>query len=118
MRISDWSSDVCSSDLAVISARFSFDKTKSASVNGGRPPIMISLGQGRARRKLLMLATRACRNTGGSPRFSNEFLAQPPTFGKACSVACDRIDGRTTIREDEAIGRASGRERECKNGKI
>src|SRR3546814_2482 len=101
MRISDWSSDVCSSDLAVISARFSFDKTKSASVNGGRPPIMISLGQGRARRKLLMLATRACRNTGGSPRFSNEFLAQPPTFGKACSVACDRIDGRTKIREDE-----------------
>src|SRR3546814_12106618 len=94
MRISDWSSDVCSSDLATYRAAW-----------GNR------LGRLHARRLPLLSALLSCAPAGPRRWCGNRGMAQ--------RIAAQPLYPRNTrIQGGREIGRASCRERVCKYGSI
>src|SRR3546814_6144711 len=106
MRISDWSSDVCSSDLAATR----FAETVPASAKGPEVFDFDAMVRERAEAEKAPLSQ--------SPRFiAFASLSMPPEALKALVRDMGRAGGVTVLRGFPAeTGRAWGRERGCQCG--
>src|SRR3546814_4943309 len=104
MRISDWSSDVCSSDLVADLRRFA----RQAGGQGDADPDIFEPGEPRplGKRPAIGANIRAAEKGQREPRFP---------FGAAAAVKIyDVAAGRNVgivVSHDDETGRASGRER-------
>src|SRR3546814_1755900 len=105
MRISDWSSDVCSSDLAACQRR---------------PPILGAMNSREAKRSLRLMALMGCMGGAGAllpvavlaaPMQDNVLVYEPPFFESAHPQHA--LDLVKRLPGFVQIGRASWRERVC-----
>src|SRR3546814_15469843 len=126
MRISDWSSDVCSSDLLVYEGDRRFDVTvrvpEATRVNLDdirSLPVLLPEEAGATRRQIPLAQVAQIRLTEGLNQISRE-------NGKRRVVVQDNLEGRDAgsfVQDAQAqiaqvklqIGKASGRERGCRD---
>src|SRR3546814_19710425 len=103
MRISDWSSDVCSSDLPGVAFRNSFDALHFEGAHQVPPELYLSRGY------LVLMA-----NPRGDPGYGREYQ-EAILDGWEYPTRYDLIEGvKEMVRRGYAeIGRASWRERVC-----
>src|SRR3546814_17792439 len=109
MRISDWSSDVCSSDLKL--ARFFLIQKRIGQLGeGNKAWLRLVTKEGKINGRYNTNGAVTGRATHHDPN-----KAQVPSvgvaFGRACRALFTVLPGLRQIGAD--IGRATGREREC-----
>src|SRR3546814_11003141 len=103
MRISDWSSDVCSSDLSIHGEVAALNRLHRAMIARLEPgDRLVYLGN------LIGRGAGATATVDSLLRFRSLFLARPDAF------ACDVVH----LRGRQELGRASGRERVGQYGEI
>src|SRR3546814_21018764 len=103
MRISDWSSDVCSSDLAIDGVR-KLCGHLAHTING----ITLLIGGKQQRHRARM------RGMGGNELFQRDHKRRNAAFHVGGTAAVQHAV--TYHRRERKIGRASGREGVCKYG--
>src|SRR3546814_11532175 len=107
MRISDWSSDVCSSDLAV-------DTTSAVVGTTLTLDLVESLPTGRNYQSYLQIVPGVKPSSGGNP--SSKSGVNYTDIGGTTGTSSDNVyylDGVDVTDPNSEIGRASCRERVC-----
>src|SRR3546814_3196586 len=90
MRISDWSSDVCSSDLPRVCGEQALDRTQS-DINGGSSPRVRGTGRGtRPGSRRLRLIPACAGNRSSHATASPAPAVHPRLFGEQPGHAVDR----------------------------
>src|SRR3546814_17660251 len=100
MRISDWSSDVCSSDLAGVSLEEALDTTYTDTRKGALKDDL----------------SRALTNVKTGKPWADGFRTVHPTNKAALSMATDKERLGELLEQGAENGRASCRERVCQYG--
>src|SRR3546814_13002442 len=120
MRISDWSSDVCSSDLVVRSDEAHIPSKNNYQGEGSAPPPLSYFAAGAAfclmshlkgyihERKLDVRSYAVEQRL----KFTRGLPEDVENSGKP-GASCDLLETHVIIDSDEEIGRASCRERVC-----
>src|SRR3546814_19543134 len=109
MRISDWSSDVCSSDLARLAA-LDVDIAKPGMAFAARPVVHV------VEELAAALARPGCRNGAHDAPALHDAGEQPEARSTEMIGDVDDLDRVAPVRLVIEIGRASCRARVCKYG--